>query len=138
MKTKLLCLLAGVIAFDFGITMLGQPASYWHHPDTAHEGNPVYHWFMVQGVLCYLTFIVCYIAGVVAVVSRLPRQAAFITGLVVMLIHYFAGSGWLAFHFHHDMMGPAIYALVLAVALLSIFNSSDWKVCFDKDNHDQK
>ena len=93
---------------------------------------------MVQGVLSYLTFIVCYIAGVVAVVSRLPRQAAIITGLVIMLIHYFAGSGWLAFHFHHDMMGPAIYALVLAVALVSILNSSRWKVCLDKDNHDQK
>jgi hypothetical protein len=138
MKNKLLWLLAGVIAFDFGITMLGQPASYWHHPETAHEGNPVARWFMVQGIVCYLAYILGYIAGVVTLVSRLPRRAAIITGLVFLLIHYFAGSGWLAFHFHHDMIGPAIYALVISIALILILDSADWKACFGNDNRERK
>jgi hypothetical protein len=138
MKNKLLWLLAGVIAFDFGITMLGQPAGYWHHPDTAHEGNPVFRWFMVRGAVCYLAFVVGYIGAVVALVSRLPRQAAIITGSVFLLVHYFAGLSWVAFHFHHDMIGLAIYALVLSIALKSILNPADWKACFGNHSREQK
>lgn len=130
MKNKLLWLLSVVIVFDFGITLLGQPASYWHHPHTADEGNPVFRWFMIRGVVVYFAFILGYVAGVVALVSRLPRQAAIITGLVFLLSHYFAGSTWLDFHFHLNMVGPAIYALVLSVGLLLIFQSGDGGTCF--------
>lgn len=138
MKSKLLWLLAGVVAFDFCITMLGQPASYWHHPYTADEGNPVFRWFMVRGAVCYLAFVFAYVVGVVALVSRLPKQSAIITGLVFLLAHYFAGSTWLDFHYHLNMIGPAIYALVLSVALMSILNSTDWKACFGYSSRDQK
>jgi len=66
-------------------------------------------------------------------VSQLPRQAAIIAGSVFLLVHYFAGLSWVAFHFHHDMIGPVIYALVLSIALMSIFKSADWKACFGND-----
>ena len=138
MKNKLLWLLAAVIVFDFGITMLGQPASYWHHPHTADEGNPVFRWFMIRGAIVYLAFVFGYVAGVVALVSRLPRQAAIITGLVFLLSHYFAGSTWLDFHFHLNMVGRAIYALVLSIALILIFKSVDWKACFGNEKSEQK
>jgi uncharacterized MnhB-related membrane protein len=134
MKNKLLWLLAAVIAFDFGITLLGQPSGYWHHPHMADEGNPVFRWFMVRGVVCYLVFILGYTAGVLVLVSRLPRQAAIITGLVFLLSHYFAGSTWLDFHFHFNMIGPALYALVVSIALLLIFQSGDWKACLCGNN----
>jgi hypothetical protein len=133
MKNKLLWLLAAVIIFDFGITMLGQPASYWHHPDAAEEGNPVFRWFMIRGAVVYLAFIFGYVAGVVVLVSRLPRQAAIITGLVFLLSHYFAGSTWLDFHFHLNMMRPTIYALVLSIALILILKSVDWNACIGDD-----
>jgi hypothetical protein len=133
MKNKLLWLLAAVIVFDFGITLVGQPASYWHHPHTAEEGNPIFRWFMIRGIICYLAFILGYTSGVVAMVSRLPRPAAIITGLAFLFSHYFAGSTWLDFHFHLNMVGPAIYALVLAVAFLLVFQSGDWKACFGED-----
>ena len=80
MKKKLLFLLAAVIAFDFLVTILGQPSSYWLDPRTAHEGNPVFRWFMYQGAVCYFAFIAAYIAGVVGLVSRLPRQTAIVVG----------------------------------------------------------
>jgi hypothetical protein len=133
MKNKLLWLLAAVIVFDFCITMLGQPASYWHHPHTADEGNPIFRWFMIHGVVVYLAFIFGYVAGVVVLVSRLPRQPAIITGLVFLLSHYFAGSTWLDFHFHLNMMGPAFYALVLSIALILILTSVDRKACMGND-----
>lgn len=131
MKNKLLFLLAVVIAFDFLVTVLGQPASYWLRPHTAVEGNPVFRWFMFQGAACYFVFIAAYIVGVVILVSRLPRQAAFIVGLVFLLSHYFAASTWLAFHFNFNMAGPAIYALVLSIVLIWIRQPSDSKTCFE-------
>ena len=100
MKNRLCWLLVAVIAFDFGITIFGQPSSYWHSPQTADEGNPVFRWFMYQGAVCYLAFILAYLVGVLALITRLPRQAAVITGLVFLLSHYFAGSTWLSYHFH--------------------------------------
>jgi hypothetical protein len=129
MKKNLLFLLAAVIAFDFFVTILGQPNSYWLDPRTAHEGNPVFRWFMFQGAACYFAFIAAYIAGVVGLVSRLSRQTAIVVGLVFLLTHYFAASSWLAFHFHFDLVGPVVYALVLSVWLISIMRPSDWNAC---------
>jgi hypothetical protein len=138
MKNKLLWLLAAVIAFDFGITIFGQPASYWQHPHTADEGNPVFRWFMFQGAWCYFGFILAYIAGVLALVTLLPKQTAIITGLVFLLSHYFAGSTWLSFHFHLGMVGPIIYAAVLSVALISILQSGGLMICRPATNHAEK
>jgi hypothetical protein len=129
MKKKLLFLLAAVIAIDFAVTILGQPHSYWHDAQTAHEGNPAFRWFMVQGWPCYFAFITAYIAGVLGLVSRLPKQTATVVGLVFLLTHYFAASSWLAFHFHFDLVGPVVYAIVLSVWLISIMRPSDWNAC---------
>jgi hypothetical protein len=130
MKSKLQWLLVAVIAFDFGITIFGQPSSYWHNPRTADEGNPIFRWFMFQGTFCYFAFILAYIGGVSALVTLLPRQTAIITGLVFLLSHYFAGSTWLSFHFHLGMVGPIMYAVVLSIALMSILQSGELKACF--------
>jgi hypothetical protein len=120
MKQRLTWLLAAVIAFDFGVTILGQPSSYWRDPHTANEGNPVFAWFMNRGTLCYAAFILAYIIGVPALVRVLPRQAATTVGFVFLLSHYFAASTWLSFHFNLGMSGPIIYAVVLSISLVSI------------------
>jgi hypothetical protein len=120
LKNRLTWILVFVIAFDFGITLLGQPSTYWHDPHTANEGNPVFAWFMVRGLAPYLAFIVIYMASVVLLVRRLPGQAAIITGLIFLFSHYFAGCTWLDFHFRLNMFGPIIYAAVLSMALLAV------------------
>lgn len=130
MQNKLRWLLVAVIAFDFGITILGQPVSYWTHPHTADEGNPVFRWFMVRGAVCYFAFILSYIVGVLALVTVLPRQAAIITGLVFLLSHYFAASTWLSYHYKLSMAGPILYAVVLSIALILILQSGGSKACF--------
>ena len=123
LKNRLTWILLFVIAFDFGITLLGQPSSYWHDPHTANEGNPVFAWFMVRGPTTYLAFIVIYIGSVVFLVRRLPGQSAMIVGLIFLLSHYFAGCTWLDFHFRLNMFGPIVYAAVLSIALLAALKS---------------
>lgn len=129
MKNRLTWLLLAVIAFDFGITLLGQPSSYWHEPSTANEGNPVFAWFMARGILCYAAFVMAYITGVSVLLRALPRQIATTAGLVFLLSHYFAASTWLSFHFNLGMGGPIIYAVVLSIALISILQAGASKGC---------
>jgi hypothetical protein len=129
MKNRLIWLLLAVIAFDFGITLLGQPSSYWHDPNTANEGTPAFKWFMVRGIVCYGAFILAYIISVAALIRVLPRQIAIITGLVFLLSHYFAASTWLSFHFNLGMMGPILYAVALATVLISILQSGGANLC---------
>jgi apolipoprotein N-acyltransferase len=129
LKNRLTWILVCVIAFDFGITLLGQPSSYWHDPRTANEGNPVFAWFMVHGIAPYLAFIVIYIASVVSLIRRLPGQSAIITGLIFLFSHYFAGCTWLDFHFRLNMFGPIVYAAVLSMALFAVLRSGPTVGC---------
>ena len=129
LKNRLTWILVFVIAFDFGITLLGQPSTYWHDPHTANEGNPVFAWFMVRGLASYLAFIVIYIASVVLLVRRLPGQSATITGLIFLFSHYFAGCTWLDFHFKLNMFGPIVYATVISIALLTVLKSGRFFGC---------
>ena len=133
MKNRLTWILVFVIAFDFGITLLGQPSSYWHDPHTANEGNPVFAWFMVRGLALYLAFIVIYIASVVLLIRRLPGQSAIVTGFIFLFSHYYAGCTWLDFHFKLNMLGPIICAAVLSVALLAALKSGPSAVCSTLD-----
>ena len=125
MKNKLLWLLLAVVAFDFAITLCSQPSSYWRDPSTADEGNPVFAWFMVRGIVCYALFIIAYLLGVFFLIRILPRQFAIITGLVFLLSHYFAASTWLNFHYHLGMIGPIIYAVILSSLLMTILQSNE-------------
>ena len=123
MKNKLMWLLLAVIAFDFGVTLLGQPSSYWSDARTAREANPLFAWFMVRGMTWYLLLIVTYMASVGVLLKVLPRQSAIVTGLVFMLSHYFAACTWLTLRFDLGMTGPVIYATMLSIALVSIIQS---------------
>jgi hypothetical protein len=130
MKNKLRWLLVAVILFDFAVTILGQPSSYWHDPLSADEGNALFRWFMVRGTICYFAFILSYIVGIFVLVTALPRKSALITGLIFLLAHYFAASTWLSYHFRLSMAGPIMYAVVLSMALMWILESGGSKGCF--------
>ncbi len=132
MKNRLLWVLLAVIAFDFTVTLLGQPSSYWRDPHTAREGNQLFAWFMVRGLSWYVPCIVGYIAGVVYLVKSLPRRAGFITGLAFVLAHYFAGCTWLLLRFDFGMTGPVVYAIALSIALVSAMQSAVPASCVDK------
>ena len=123
MKNRLMWLLIAVIAFDFTITLLGQPSSYWHDPRTAREGNALFAWFMVRGLAWYLPFILCYTAGVAGLIRMLPQRPGIITGLVFLFSHYFAGCTWLTLRFDLGMVGPVVYAAVVSSVLVSIVQS---------------
>lgn len=121
-----------VIAFDFAVTLLGQPSSYWTDPHTAREAN-LFAWFMTRGIICYLAFVLSYIGFVGALVKILPGKSGLVTGFVFLLSHYFAGCTWLTLRFDLGMFGPAVYALVLSIAIVSILQPSNERACIFPD-----
>jgi hypothetical protein len=134
MKIRPIWILLAVIAVDFGVTLIGQPSSYWHDPQTAREANSLFAWFMVRGLAWYLGFILVYMTGVTVLIRKLPRQAAIITGLVFLLSHYFAACTWLTLRFDLGMSGPIIYAVVLSTVLVLSVQSGVMRLCPAEEN----
>ena len=75
---RLRWLMVCVMLFDSSITLLGQPSSYWYHPQTVRENNGLFRYFFSQGVSVYVVTTVVYILVVVLLVSVLPRRLALV------------------------------------------------------------
>lgn len=109
-----------VIAIDTLMTLLGQPASYWHTPATGQEGNPFFAWFLVRGLPFFLVTSAGYIAGAFALASLLPRRLALIALLGFILGHYLGASTWMLWHFQWGMSVPILYGIAIATALTTL------------------
>jgi hypothetical protein len=46
---RLRWVMVAMIFSDLTVTLVGQPGSYWHHPETMHEGNSVSRLFLGYG-----------------------------------------------------------------------------------------
>ncbi len=116
---KRLCwVMVGVIFFDDTNTLLGQPASFWQHPETADEFNRLTHFFMSRGWMWYCAEQLVYIAGMFLLARVLPGKAALIVLLALILGHFDGGSSWLAHRWHFGTQGMVIYAIILAAIMV--------------------
>ncbi len=111
---RLRWVMLGVILFNLVLSICGQPASYWHHPETADEGNRLFHFFMVLGPAAWLAFEVVYVAVAFAVASLACGTGALIGIFAYIFGHYFGACTGLVFHWHLGAASFVIYGIVLA------------------------
>lgn len=118
---RLRWVMLGVMLFDPLVTLLGQPGSYWHHPETVLEGNPIWNWFMMRGWLAYVVADLVYCLAAFRLVSFLPRLYASIGIFVFTFVHFIGASNWFFYVWRLGMEAPAIYGIVLSsiIVLLS-------------------
>ncbi len=118
--------MAGAILLSVALTLAGQPAGYWLHPETALRGdglsiheatNHVFEFFLGQGWPAYLGASLVYVLTALLVVSVLPRAAALIAIFAFIFGHYYGASNWLAVRWHLGVQGPNIYGAVLGACL---------------------
>jgi len=109
-----------VIAIDIVCTLLGQPSSYWRHPASGIEANPFFAWFLCRGQGFFISWSICYIAGVVLATWILPRRLATVALLSFILGHFFGASTWLLFRFGLGIAAPVIYGIAIASLLVSL------------------
>ncbi|HWD18244.1 MAG TPA: hypothetical protein VHB20_03115 [Verrucomicrobiae bacterium] len=108
-----------VIAADFTVTLLGQPASFWPHPETCREGDAVVRVFLSRGWAPFLALTLTYASFMFSLATRLPRTPGLICALSVIFCHFAAVSNWLFYEWRLGMESPVLYGLLLAVAIVA-------------------
>jgi|SRR5581483_5771802 len=115
---RLRWVMACVIFFDFANTLLGQPATYWHHPETVNEHNPLFHSLLAHGYLLFVLFHLIYLTGAFFIVSFVRKRFALIILFSLILCHYYGGATWLDRHWGFGTAGLIIYGVLLATILV--------------------
>jgi hypothetical protein len=109
-----------VILFDFLVTWLGQPGTYWLHPETANEGNSLFKYFMAHGLGVYVPFVLAYIAVAFLVASMGCKRGALIAIFSYILGHYFGACSWLANHWGLGTTSIVVYGILLATIVVRL------------------
>jgi len=115
---RLSWVMAGVVFFDDANTLIGQPASFWQHPETADEFNKLTHFFISHGWIWYCVEQLIYIAGAFFLVRILPKKISLVILSALILGHFDGGSSWLAHRWHFGTQGMVIYAIVLSLTMV--------------------
>ena len=104
--------------FDQINTLLGQPNTYWQHPETANEANHIVHYFISRGWSVYVLYSLVYIAATFLLVSIIPRRLALMGILSLILVHYYGASTWLFHRWHFGTHGPDTYGWTLGIIIV--------------------
>ena len=125
---RLFWLMAIAMLSDTINTLVGQPATYWLHPETVHEGNEVSRYFLSHGWYAYIFRDVIYFLVIYWFVSILPQKGALICIFYFLLNGFTGASNWFFYEWRMGMQTPVIYGIVLSVCIVLIafskFNSS--------------
>jgi len=116
-----------VIFSDFTVTLVGQPGSYWHHPDTMHEGNAISRLFMGYGWWAYFLYDAVYAWGAFLLVSKLPRMTALVCAFAFILGHFNGVSCWFFYEWRMGMKAPVICGVMLGVVVVWLAFSAKQK-----------
>jgi len=106
------------ILLDLTVTLVGQPGSYWRHPETVHEANSVSQFFLGHGWWAYFLYDLVYAAGVFLLVSKLPRVIALATAFAFIFGHFNGVSCWFFYQWKKGMETPVIFGVMVSVGIV--------------------
>jgi hypothetical protein len=124
---RLRWVMIGVMLIDPIVTLIGEPNSYWLHPQTVHEGNAFWRWFMMRGWSAYLLADLVYCLGAFWLVSNLPRFFAALTILAFTLGHFLGASNWFFYDWRLGMETPVLYGILLSGILVWAASAVGWR-----------
>jgi len=117
---RLRWVMAAVILFDPINTLIGQPASYWLHPETVREGPEFWRNLLIQGwyAYCFVDLIYCFL--IFWLVSILPKYLALIFILLFIFIHFVGSSCWFFYEWRMGIQAPVIFGIILSIIITMI------------------
>ena len=115
---RLRYVMVALIVLDAAITLLGQPASYWSHPQTANEANPFIHFFLAQSWQSFLVVELIYVAVAFLLVSTLAQTSALFALFAYILGHYMAFSTWPFYRYRLGIQVPIAVAILLSAGIV--------------------
>jgi hypothetical protein len=115
---RLRWVIIGVMLIDPIVTLIGEPSSYWLHPQTVHEGNSFWRWFMMRGWSTYVLADLVYCVAAFWLASKLPRFFAALTIFAFTLGHFLGASNWFFYDWRLGMATPVLYGILLSGILV--------------------
>ena len=106
------------LALDFAFTLIGQPGSYWSHPETVHEANALSRYFLERGWTAFVLYDLAYISAVFVLVSVLPETIAAICAFSFLFGGFDGASNWLFYEWRMGMEAPVLFGMVLSAVLV--------------------
>ena len=108
------------MALDTTVTLLGQPAGYFHHPERVHEGNSFSYFLLSHGWYAYLSAHLVLFAGLFRLVPVLSRFWGMLVVFYFGLTGFIGGSNWFFFEWRMGMQTPVLYGIILSVSIVSL------------------
>jgi len=114
-----------VMLLDAVITVIGQPASFWHDPSTTTEANSIVRFFLARGIIPYLLVGSLYIAGTLFIASITPKRIGLTILFFTILGHSFGFTTWLRYHFHCSTSISLLRLGIAALIMLAVYQEKD-------------
>lgn len=114
----LFMLMIAVMLCDVSNTLIGQPASYWSHPESVHEANMISRYFLSKGWYAYILLFLIYFIGIYFLITILPRSWSLICIFYFILVDYIGGSNWFFYEWRMGMQTPVIFSMVISIFLV--------------------
>ena len=115
---RLRWVVVGAILADLTVTLIGQPGSYWHHPETMHEANSVSRFFLGHGWWAYFLYDLVYAFGVFQLLSKLPSVIALVAVFPFVLGHFNGVSCWFFYEWRLGMKMPVIIGMFISAVIV--------------------
>ncbi len=113
-----------VILFDFANTLLGQPSTFWQHPETMNEHNRLIHSIAAHGYWAVIVFMLLYTLGAFLFVSLVRKRVALVALFAFILCDYHGAAAWIERHWGFGNTGFIIYGILLAAVIVLVGFSS--------------
>jgi hypothetical protein len=110
----------GTMILDYAVTLAGQPASFWHRPETMREGNQLARVFLAYGWPGYIVYALLLVAGTFLLLRVLPKIGAMICVLATTLGAFGGASNWSFYDWRMGIWAPVAYGIVVSVAIVSL------------------
>lgn len=99
-----LCLpFALIFLVDAGITLAGQPGSYWAgNRQSANEAFPVFYWALSIGPWAFVLLCLAWFSAFSALIAFMPHPVSAILSLALVNGHTWGSMTWLVYHIQLD------------------------------------
>jgi hypothetical protein len=112
----------GTLLLDFTNTLIGQPHTYWQHPQTVHEANTLSRMFLLRGWFAFAVYDVAYCYVIVWLASALPETPALICVFAFMFGGYAGATNWFFYEWRMGIEAPILLGIALSVVIvLAVF-----------------
>lgn len=123
-KTARWIMLFAMLA-DATVTLIGQPAGYWHNPSMVYEGNTISKFFLLHGWYAYVLEQVVIGSVLYRLISVLSSHWALAISFGFTFMGFIGSSNWLFYNWRLGWPILVTWGCVLSIGLVfSIFNGS--------------